>query len=107
MQFLDIKEKALEIRELYAQLETAKQTEWTRGDIVHGFIGDVGDLVKLTMAKDGLREIENLDQKLAHELADCLWSIIVIAEKYGVDLEKSFLQTMSELKANLVKRTPQ
>jgi NTP pyrophosphatase (non-canonical NTP hydrolase) len=34
---------------------------------------------------------------LAHELADCLWSIIVIADEAGVDLEKAFFETMKEI----------
>ncbi|MFH8257720.1 hypothetical protein [Streptomyces roseolus] len=32
-----------------------------------------------------------------HELADCLWSVLVIAELYGVELEVAFQQTMTEL----------
>jgi NTP pyrophosphatase (non-canonical NTP hydrolase) len=34
---------------------------------------------------------------VAHELSDCLWSIIVLAEKYDIDLEAAFIKTMNEL----------
>lgn len=70
---------------------------WPREEYVRAFTGDVGSLVRLTMSKDGYRDIKDIDQKLAHELADCLYSIFIIAEKYGVDLEKSFMDTMDEL----------
>jgi len=102
---MDIKElidRAKEVREKYAALEKEKNDrEWTRQELVQGFVADVGDLVKLTMAKDGLREIMDADRKLAHELSDCLWSIFVIADKYGIDLEKEYLKTMDELEKRI------
>jgi hypothetical protein len=39
-------------------------------------VGDVGDLMKLVMAKEGAREIQDVDEKLQHELAACLWSVL-------------------------------
>jgi NTP pyrophosphatase (non-canonical NTP hydrolase) len=66
-------------------------------------VGDVGDLVKLVMAENGHREIPDCKHKLEHELADCLWSIIVLANLHEIDLEKSFLKTMDELERNLSK----
>jgi NTP pyrophosphatase (non-canonical NTP hydrolase) len=101
MEFSDIQKRALMVREQYAVLERTKGVEWTRADVVRGFVGDVGDLVKLTMAEDGIRTIADSKSKLAHELADCLWSVVVIAEKYGVDLEESFIQTMDELEKRI------
>jgi NTP pyrophosphatase (non-canonical NTP hydrolase) len=35
------------------------------------------------------------------ELADILWSVIVIAERCGVDLSSSFESTMDEIEATL------
>lgn len=62
-----------------------------------GFVGDVGDLSKIIMAKHGLRDMEDIDTKLAHELSDCLWSVLVLADRYGIDLENQFMKTMDEL----------
>jgi len=53
------------------------------------------------MAKEGIRDFDNVDKKLSHELADCLWSICVIADKYNVDLEKSFIKTMDCLEEKI------
>ena len=75
--------------------------EWTRNEIAQGFVGDVGDLMKLVMAKEGIREADDVNRKLAHELSDCLWSVLVLAEEYEVDLEQSFLKTMDELVGRL------
>jgi NTP pyrophosphatase (non-canonical NTP hydrolase) len=45
-----------------------------------------------------------LDEKLAHELADCLWSVLVLADRLGVDLGAAFAATMSDLEQNIRKR---
>lgn len=101
MEFKDIQKRSNEILALFEKLEEQNGTKWQRGDLVRGFVADVGDLSKLTMAEDGLRSVENSKEKLEHELADCLWSVIVIAEKYNVDLETAFTKTMDELEEKL------
>ena len=68
---------------------------------MQGLVGDVGDLMKLVMAKAGSRPVEDLDRRLAHELADCLWSVLTLADAYDVDLETSFTSTMDELEESL------
>jgi NTP pyrophosphatase (non-canonical NTP hydrolase) len=69
-----------------------------------GFVGDVGDLAKLAQAAEGVRAIPDAKAKLAHELADCLWSVMTLARLHEVDLEASFLATMDELEAGLAAR---
>jgi len=102
MEFENIIKRALEVREKYGQYEREKSgREWTGPEILQGFVGDVGDLSKLILAKEGRRDIQDVDAKLAHELSDCLWSIIVLADKYDVNLEQSFLKTMDELDGRL------
>lgn len=104
MNFQRVVKRALEVRKKYAEWEKVKYgREWTREQIAQGLVVDVGDLVRLVMAKEGVREIGEVDQKLAHELSDCLWSILVIADKYNIDIEKSFFKTMDEIET-LLKR---
>ena len=104
MNFQQLIEQARAIRSKYADLERSKYgREWTGEELTLGFVGDVGDLVKLVQAKEGIRDSENIDKALAHELSDCLWSVIVLADKYNVDLEKAFAKTMSDLDSRLSK----
>ena len=95
--------RSAEIRQKYDQLNTKNGVAWEGPDFMAGFVGDVGDLSKLIMAKQGLRgdQPADLDAQIAHELADCLWSICVLADKYGIDLETAFQTTMNELDARL------
>ncbi len=98
MNFDDIQKRAVQIRDKYDKLNQNKRgIVWNEQQLMAGFVGDVGDLSKIIMAKHGLRALENVDEKLAHELSDCLWSILVLASKYDVDLSKEFLKTMDEL----------
>ncbi len=98
MEIKELSQRANEIKEKYSKMELEKfGKEWTSAQVMQGFVGDVGDLMKLVMAKEGIREVEDVDKKLAHELADCLYSVFVLAERYGVNIEKEFLNTMNEL----------
>lgn len=91
-------ERAMEIRARFAARERANcGREWTREEIMQGFVVDVGDLMRLVMAKNGLRRVDAVDAKLGHELADCLWSVLVLARLYDVDLEREFTQLMAVL----------
>jgi len=102
MNFQQLIEQARAIRAKYAEFEINRNgKEWTGEELALGFVGDVGDLVKLVQAKEGIRSADNVDEAFAHELSDCLWSVLVIADKYGVDLEKAFVKTMGELDARL------
>ncbi len=73
--------------------------EWSLEELTLGLVGDVGDLAKLVQ---GVRGIEaDVGEALAHELSDVLWSVVVIAERCGIDLEESFVRTMDELDRTL------
>ncbi|HTE58370.1 MAG TPA: nucleotide pyrophosphohydrolase [Verrucomicrobiae bacterium] len=102
MNFDQIVSRALELREKYDQLnETQRGVRWNEQQLMAGFVGDVGDLSKIIMAKSGLRAMDDVDKKLTHELSDCLWSILVIASKYKIDLATEFMKTMDELDARI------
>ena len=66
-------------------------------------VKDIGDLSKLLMAYNSYRD--SLDgeakEKLKHELADVLYSLLVIANKTEVDLEESFWKTMDDIEKEI------
>ena len=98
MKLSDLEKSALQLNELYEQLEIKKYGRvWTTEELALGFVGDVGDLAKLIQANAGIRNIDDSRAKLGHELSDCLWSIIVLANKCGIDLEAEFVKNTREL----------
>ncbi|MGY1410986.1 MULTISPECIES: nucleotide pyrophosphohydrolase [unclassified Luteimonas] len=98
MKFSELGKSALRLNDLYEQLEIKKYGRvWTTAELALGFVGDVGDLAKLIQADAGIRDIDDCKAKLGHELSDCLWSIIVLANKCGIDLEAEFVRNTREL----------
>ena len=101
MTFQDLRIRALFIRHKYSKFEKHKYgKEWTKEQLVQGFAKDVEDLINITSASENTSDHE-LKTNLKHELADCLWSVIVIAEAYKIDLPEAFTQTMDELEKRL------
>ncbi|MCE7986244.1 MAG: nucleotide pyrophosphohydrolase [Caldilinea sp. CFX5] len=102
MQLQELAHRAITIRAQYAAMERSRYgRSWTNEEIMLGFVGDVGDLAKLVMAQEGIRAIPDAKAKLAHELADCLWSVLVLADHYQIDLEQAFLHTMADIEDSL------
>lgn len=98
MNFTDLEASALRLNELYERLEIKMYGRaWTTEELALGFMGDVGDLAKLIQANAGVRKIDDCKAKLGHELSDCLWSIMVLANKCGVDLEAEYSRNIGEL----------
>lgn len=98
MNLSDLEKSALQLNALYEQLAITKYGRaWTTEELVLGFVGDVGDLAKLIQADAGIRHVDDCKAKLGHELSDCLWSILVLANKCGIDLEAEFVRNTREL----------
>jgi len=87
-----LEQRAMEIRRKYDQLETGRNRQpWDAVKLTRGFKKDVGELLTIV-------EQDTIDRKrLRHEIADCLWSVLVIARKLDIDLERAFWTTMEEL----------
>jgi NTP pyrophosphatase (non-canonical NTP hydrolase) len=99
--------RGLEIAGLYDDLNLAQRGRvWTRAETMMGFVGDVGDLAKLVMAAEGARSdvggsAQETRAALEHELADCLWAVLVLAHRYDVDLVAAYERAMDELEERL------
>ena len=70
-------------------------------DLTIGLVGDVGDLVELVQAHEGVRVARDSRSVLEHELTDVLCSLLVIADRCGVDLEAAFTRTMDAFDGTL------
>lgn len=110
MEFKELVKKAKKVREEYLKIEMGRfGRERTKEQIFQGFIGDVGDLAKLLIAADGVSEKhadlgqDEIKEKIAHELSDCLYCVIILADKYDINLEKSFVETMEGLEKKISK----
>jgi len=61
----ELQKRAIEIRDKYDELNSQKcGITWNEQQLMAGFVGDVGDLSKIIMAKHGLQAMDNIDEKL-------------------------------------------
>jgi NTP pyrophosphatase (non-canonical NTP hydrolase) len=96
-----LQRRAMEISRRYDELNKSLDgMAWDTKKLASGFKKDVSDLIEILESK-------NLNRRqLNHELGDCLWSVLVIAHKLGVDIEKEFWTTMEELEVRLRSAKP-
>ncbi|MGW5974286.1 MazG nucleotide pyrophosphohydrolase domain-containing protein [Streptomyces sp. NPDC055186] len=102
----ELRQRALRIHDLYDELNLQERGRvWTREEFMLGFMGDAGDLAKLILAQEGARSVRPDSQAaLEHEMADCLWSVLILAHRYGIDLESAFVRTMGDLEKSISAR---
>lgn len=82
----------MEIRRRYNELERRRGGQPLDAlKLAKGFKKDVADLIEVMEAHGGDRK------KLNQELANCLWSLLIIAQKLDVDIERAFWTTMLEI----------
>lgn len=93
-----LEQRALEIRRKYDANQRSKGSQpWDALNLAKGLKKDVVELIDIIQAG-------NINERqLSHELADCFWSVLVIARKLDVDIERAFWTTMGELDNRLDK----
>lgn len=106
MQLSEFQELGAKIDDAYIKSGKVKGYKERTPLIYAGFLmTDFGELVEQIMAKERYRDGENIDKKIEHELADCLWAILMIAKHLNIDLEKSYLQMIKDVKVRQIKGT--
>jgi NTP pyrophosphatase (non-canonical NTP hydrolase) len=87
-----LEQRAMEIRRKYDELNNQRGRQpWNTARLAQGFKKDVSEL--FTIINQDMVD----RKKLSHELGDCLWSVLVIARKLDVDIERAFWTTMAEI----------
>jgi hypothetical protein len=101
--------RAKHVRGLYEQMEERIHgSAWTAPELMVGFMQDVGDLGRLVMAAEGRwKHGDDLPADLGRELSECLWWVLILADRLGVDITDAFASTMADLDARLTARLAQ
>lgn len=103
MSFSEVVERSVQIRKQYHQLERQyHEKEWTVAEDALAFLTDAGLVGRLTMSQqerwpkggDTLSELE-------HKLSECLWWVIVLAERMNIDMSESLDEFLSKLEKQL------
>lgn len=88
--FEQLKERSLEIRKLYHELELAHHgSEWTIEEDALAFLTDAGLVGRNVMSQQGRWPKGNTEEELKHKLGESIWWLVVLAERMNIDIEKA------------------
>jgi hypothetical protein len=99
LSFTDIIERSKKIRESYHKLEkTYHGSKWTIEEDALAFLTDAGLVGRLTMAQQKRWPVSNSEPfTLEHKLSECIWWLIVLANRMEVDISKSLDEFLTNL----------
>jgi len=95
MDMQKIMSEAKKIRFSYSQ--DCGERRWGVPEFLKGFVGDVGNLMRLIRYRKRGHSSEDINKKLGNELSDCLWSLLILSDELGIDIENAFMSNMREL----------
>ncbi len=106
MQLAELIEQIKRLKAAYNALNRMEGYKtWGAAEYLHALQGDVGDFGKLYLAKKGFAfSQKDLDRKIAQELADILWDVLVLADELDVDLEDEMEKTLNKLGQKIADR---
>ncbi|WP_337100171.1 MazG-like protein [Paenibacillus sp. YIM B09110] len=98
-------ERSIRIRKLYHELEKQHhEKEWSVEEDALAFLTDAGLVGRLTMSQQGRWPAKGkTDSDLEHKLGECMWWLMVLAERMNLDAEamlEKFLTKTEEQLAN-------
>lgn len=99
MDFSEIIERSIQIRESYHKLEKEHHgKEWTVEEDALAFLTDAGLVGRLTMSQQK-RWPKSGDtvSELEHKLSECIWWLIVLAERMDIDINEALDDFLSKL----------
>jgi hypothetical protein len=99
MKLSEIIERSIKIRNNYHDLERQYHgSEWTIEEDALAFLTDAGLVGRLTMAQQKRWPIhENEVADLEHKLSECIWWLIVLAERMDINMSKSLDEFLAKL----------
>ena len=98
MKFSEAVERSVQIRKNYHNLERQyHEKEWTVEEDALAFLTDAGLVGRLTMSQQG-RWPKNGEttSELEHKLGECIWWVIILAERMNIDISQSFEKFLSK-----------
>ena len=105
MSFSKIIERSVAIRQSYHELEKQyHENEWTVEEDALAFLTDAGLVGRLTMSQqERWPKTGDTEAELEHKLSECIWWLIVLAERMDIDIEESLDGFLTKLETMLTK----
>ena len=104
MNFSEAVERSVQLRKVYHQLERQyHEKEWTVEEDALAFLTDAGLVGRLTMAQQGRWPTNGETvSELEHKIGECMWWLIVLAERMDLDSSEALEKFLSKTEKKLV-----
>lgn len=98
MNFSEVVERSVQIRKSYHNLERKYHgKEWTVEEDALAFLTDAGLVGRLTMSQQGRWPTNGeTTSELEHKLSECIWWVIVLADRMNIDINHALEKFLSE-----------
>lgn len=98
LNFSEAVARSVQIRESYHRLERQlHEKEWSVEEDALAFLTDAGLVGRLTMSQQGRWPTdEEPAPQLEHKLGECIWWLIILAERMDIDVSKALENFLSE-----------
>ena len=102
MELTEASDLARRVRRLYHQLEDSHEgSPWGVKDEMLGLVNDVGTVSRLVMASEGQWvPAGDVPALLEEKLAECLWWILVLADRLDVDIDAAYASTLGDVETH-------
>ena len=104
--FNEVVKRSVQIRKLYHKLERQyHKKKWTVEEDALAFLSDAALVGRLTMSQQGRWPISGAtNPELQHKLGECIWWLIVLAERMDIDIQDALKCFLSKTKKQLNKK---
>ncbi len=101
--------RSLKLRALYHELELQFHgSEWTVGEDALAFLTDAGLVGRLTMSQQGRwPKGDHTNSELEHKLGECIWWLIVLADRMDIDIKTALAGFLSRTENLLTNQNDQ
>ncbi|RPJ99325.1 MazG-like protein [Priestia endophytica] len=98
MDFNEAVNQSLQIRKVYHQLEKEYHgTEWSVVEDALAFLTDAALVGRLSMAhQERWPTGSDPESELRHKVGECIWWLIILAERMGIDSEQALEQFLEK-----------
>jgi NTP pyrophosphatase (non-canonical NTP hydrolase) len=92
-------------RKINDKLDLERGKVWTPFVMVANLLEEAGEVAAVVKGMEGFNPPEKPKTKemLSTELSDLLYTVFVLAEHYGIELEEAFLQTVNNYILRFIK----
>jgi len=91
--------------QIFKEINEEKKLEWSPFVVMTDLLEEAGEVASTVKGLEGYKAPEKPKTKemLANELSDLLYSLFVLAEMYGIELEETYLKTVKGYKARFLR----